>query len=57
MLPNVSVKTVKWVVLVGLIVMMITDIYKHKYQDAFTRFCFIALIVYLDITVEVEIKK
>jgi hypothetical protein len=57
MLPNVSFKTVKWVVIVGLIVMMITDIYKHKYNDAFTRFCFIAFLAYLDITVKVEFKK
>lgn len=57
MLPNVSVRFVKWVVLIGLIVMMVTDLYKHKYQDAFSRFCFIALLVYLDITVKVEIHK
>jgi hypothetical protein len=57
MLPKVSIKFVKWVVLIGLIVMLITDIYKHKYNDAITRFCFIAFLVYLDITVKVEIKK
>lgn len=57
MLPNVSIKFVKWVVFIGLIVMLITDVYKHRYNDAITRFCFIAFLVYLNITVKVEVKK
>lgn len=57
MLPNVSVNFVKGFVAAGLIVMIATDLYKGKIDAAFSRFVLLGLLVYLNITVKVEINK